>query len=76
MVIDLIVTTDGDGSTAVIPSVKGIDCWAKEHDDAINEAIKLLCFYLGFEDTKKIKIDLARKEKNKTIYKLIFNKET
>lgn len=75
MVYDLIVTKSDDGVTAVIPNIKGIDCWAHNEDDAMNEAIQLLCYYLKFEDSKHIKIDVSRKENGKTIYKLIFNKE-
>ena len=75
MILDLVVKSSDDGFTAVIPSLKGIDCWAHKHDDVIDEALKMLCYYLNFEDASKIQIDLARKEKNKTIYKLIFNKE-
>ncbi len=75
MVLDLIVSNSDDGCTAVIPSISGIDCWAHKHDDALEEAINMLCYYLAFEDKKKIKIDLAKREKSRTIYKVIFDKE-
>ncbi len=75
MILDLVVNSSDDGYTASIPSIKGIDCWAHKQDDVINEALKMLCYYLNFEDASQIKIDMARKEKNKIIYKLIFNKE-
>jgi hypothetical protein len=75
VVIDLIVYKTDDGYTATIPSYNGIDCWAHKHDDALDEAVNMLCFYLNFEDKKKIKIDLSKKGKNKTVYKLIFDKD-
>jgi len=75
VVLDLIITNSDDGCTAIIPSINGIDCWAHKHEDALEEAVKMLCYYLGFNDRKKINIDLAKREKNRTIYKLIFDKE-
>ncbi len=75
MVLDLIVTNTDDGFTAAIPSINGIDCWAHKHDDALDEAVNMLCYYLAFEDKKKIKIDLSKRENNRTVYKVIFDKE-
>lgn len=75
MVIDLIVTNTGDGYTADVPSIKGCESWAHKEDDAINNAVELLRFYINLPEEQEIKIDRARKSSNKTVYKLIFNKE-
>ena len=75
MVIDLIVKDTGDGYTADIPSINGCESWAHKEDDAINNAVELLRFYLNLPEDHEIKIDLARKSGNKIVYKLIFNKE-
>ncbi|MBN1637845.1 MAG: hypothetical protein JW866_02685 [Ignavibacteriales bacterium] len=74
MVLDLIVSKDIDGFTAFVPSIRGCESWAHEEEEAITKSIELLKFYLKLPDNQKINIDLSRKEKNKIIYKLIFNK--
>ena len=75
MVIDLIVKDTGDGYTADVPSIKGCESWAHKEDDAINNAVELLRFYLNLPEDHEIKIDRARKSTNKIVYKLIFTKE-
>jgi len=75
VVIDLIVTNIGDGFTADIPSINGCESWAHKEDDAINNALELLRFYINLPAEQEIKIDRARKTSNKIIYKLVFNKE-
>ena len=74
MILDLIVTKADDGYDAKIPSLNEAESWAHSEDEAIEKVIELLMFYLGLEEKKKIKIDLARRENNQTIYKLVFNK--
>ncbi len=74
MILDLIVTKTDDGFDAKVPSLNEAETWAHTEDEAIDKILELLLFYLGIEDKKEIKIDLARKENNKTIYKLVFNK--
>ncbi len=73
MVIDLIVTKTNDGFTAEVPSLKGCESWAHEEDQVIDKILELSSFYLKLP-VKDLKIDRARKEKNKIIYKLIFDK--
>lgn len=75
MVIDLVVTNTGDGFTADIPSINGCESWAHKEDDAINNVIELLRFYINLSADQEIKIDRARKTSSKIIYKLVFNKE-
>jgi predicted RNase H-like HicB family nuclease len=74
MVIDLIVTKTNDGFTAEVPSLKGCESWAHDEETVINKIIELTSFYIKLP-VEKIKIDRARKEKNKVIYKLIFDKQ-
>ena len=73
MVIDLIVTKTNDGYTAEVPSIKGCESWAHDEETVIDKIIELTAFYIKLP-VKEIKIDRARKEKNKIIYKLIFHK--
>lgn len=75
MVLDLIVTKTDDGFTAEIPSLKGCESWAHEEEDAINKSIELLRFYVNLNENTEIKIDKSRRSKNKTIYKLVFDKD-
>lgn len=74
MVLDLIVTGSDDGYTAEVPTVKGCESWAHTDDEAIDKTIELLVYYLKLKSRKDIKIDLARRMKNKFIYKLVFEK--
>jgi predicted RNase H-like HicB family nuclease len=73
MVIDLIVTKTNDGYTAEVPSLKGCESWAHDEDSVIEKIFELTSYYLHL-DAKNIKLDKARIEENKTIYKLIFHK--
>lgn len=73
MVIDLIVTKTNDGYTAEVPSIKGCESWAHDEDKVIEKITELTSFYLQLSP-KEIRIDRARKEDNKIIYKLIFQK--
>lgn len=75
MVLDLIIIKTDDGVTAEIPSLKGCESWAHEEDEVIEKSIELLKFYLNLSDETEIKIDKARGNKFKTIYKLVFNKD-
>ncbi len=74
MVLDLVVTDTDDGFTADIPSIKGCESWAHTEDEVIDKTIDLLSFLISIPEKEKIKIDRARKEKNRTIYKLVFDK--
>lgn len=73
MVIDLIVTKTNDGYTAEVPSLKGCETWAHDEDTVIEKIIELTSFYIQLQP-KAIRLDKARKEENKIIYKLIFDK--
>lgn len=73
MVIDLIVTKTNDGYTAEVPSIKGCESWAHDEDTVLEKIIELTSFYVRLT-VKEIKLDKARREENKTIYKLIFHK--
>lgn len=73
MVIDLVVTKTNDGYTAEVPSLKGCESWAHDEETVIEKIIELTSYYVKLP-VKEIRIDRARKEENKIIYKLIFNK--
>lgn len=74
MVLDLIVVNTDDGFTAEVPTIKGCESWAHTEDDAIEKTLELFRFYIQVEKDFKIKIDLARKEGKRIVYKLIFDK--
>jgi predicted RNase H-like HicB family nuclease len=73
MVLDIIIKKTDDGYTAEIPGIKGCESWAHDEDTVIEKITELAAFYLKI-DSKKFKIDRARKIKNNIVYKLVFNK--
>ncbi len=75
MVIDMIVTDTGDGFTAEVPSLKGCESWAHSDDEVITKIAELVRFYTSLSEDTEIIIDRARKNGNKIVYKLIFNKD-
>lgn len=75
MVLDLIVTKTDDGVTAEVPSINGCESWAHKEEEAIEKTIELLRFYNNLDNEVEIKVDKARGNKTKTIYKLVFNKD-
>ncbi len=75
MILDIIIINSDDGCTAEIPNLKGCECWAHDEDTAMNKILELASFYLK-TDKKKFKVDRARKNKNRIVYKLVFNKSS
>ena len=73
MVLDIIVTKTNDGFTAEIPSLTGCESWAHDEDTVLSKILELAAFYLK-TDIKKFKVDKARKVKDHSVYKLVFNK--
>ncbi len=74
MVLDLIVQQSDDGYSTEIPSIIGCESWAHNEDDAITKTLELFRFYIQVDMNFKIKIDLARKEGLRKVYKIIFDK--
>jgi predicted RNase H-like HicB family nuclease len=74
VVLDLVVTKSDDGFSTEIPSINGCESWAHNEDAAINNTLEMFRFYIQVASDFKIKIDKARIEGNKTIYKIIFDK--
>ncbi|RKY93711.1 MAG: hypothetical protein DRQ01_04070 [Ignavibacteriae bacterium] len=73
MILDVVVTETNDGYTAEIPSLSGCESWAHDEDTVLKNILELASFYLNV-NTKKFKFDKARRIKNRSIYKLVFNK--
>jgi predicted RNase H-like HicB family nuclease len=73
MVLDIIVNKTNDGYTAEIPSINGCESWAHDEDTVLSKILDLASFYLK-TDVQKFKLDKARKLKNHSVYKLVFNK--
>ena len=74
MVLDLIVVKTEDGFTGEVPSIKGCESWAHEEEEVIDKSLELLNFYLNLPEETEIKVDKARRNKNRTVYKLVFEK--
>ena len=73
MILDIVVTKTNDGFTAEIPSLSGCESWAHDEDTVLIKIIELAAFYLR-TDIKKFKLDKARRIKDHSVYKLVFNK--
>jgi predicted RNase H-like HicB family nuclease len=73
MILDVVVTKTNDGFTAEIPSLSGCESWAHDEDTVLSKILELASFYLK-TDIKKFKLDKARRFKEHTVYKLVFNK--
>ncbi len=74
MVLDLIVVKTEDGFTGEVPSIKGCESWAHEEEEVIDKSLELLNYYLNLPEESEIKVDKARRNKNRTVYKLVFEK--
>lgn len=74
MVLDLIVDRSDDGYSTEIPSVKGCESWDHNEDDAILKTLELLRYFIQLDTNYKIKVDLARKEGFRKVYKIIFDR--
>jgi hypothetical protein len=75
MILDVVVIKTDDGVTAEVPSLKHCECWAPDEETALDKIMDLAAYYLQ-ADEQKLKLDKARKSKNKSIYKLVFDKST
>lgn len=73
MVIDIVIKKSIDGFSAEIPSIKGCESWAHDEENALENIIEIASFYLKIPK-EKFKVDKARSEEDRIIYKLIFNK--
>ena len=73
MVLDVIVTKTNDGFIAEVPSLNGCESWAHDEETVLSKILELAAFYLK-TDLNKFKLDKARKLKNHSVYKLVFNK--
>jgi len=75
MILDIIVKKTDDGFTAEIPSLKGCESWAHDEETVLAKILEVAAFYLKVDFSKKLKLDKARTAKNKTVYKLVVDKE-
>jgi hypothetical protein len=75
MILDVIVIKRADGFTAEIPSLSGCESWDHSEEGVLEKIIELASYYMRVE-VDKFKVDKARGGKEKTIYKLVFEKGT
>lgn len=73
MILDVIIEKTNDGFNADVPSLLDCDTWAHTEEKAIENIIERVSYFLMIEP-KSFKLDKARTENNKTIYKLVINK--
>jgi len=73
MILDVVVTETNDGYTAEIPSLSGCESWAHDEEAVLKNILELASFYLNV-NSEKFKLDKARSVKNRSTYKLVFNK--
>lgn len=71
MILDVVVHKSDDGFTAEIPSLKGCDAWAHDEDAVLEKIVELAAYYLKVDGKDKFKLDKARGNRTKTIYKLV-----
>lgn len=75
MILDIIVRKTDDGFTAEIPSLKGCESWAHDEETVLDKILEIAAFYLKIDSIKKLKLDKARVSRNKSVYKLVVQKE-
>jgi predicted RNase H-like HicB family nuclease len=75
MILDIIVKKTDDGFTAEIPSLKGCESWSHDEESVLEKILEVASFYLKIDSIKMLKLDKARVSKNKSVYKLVVNKE-
>jgi len=75
MILEIIVKKTDDGFTAEIPSLKGCESWAHDEETVLDKILEIASFYLNIDSLKKLKLDKARVSKNKSVYKLVVEKE-
>jgi len=75
MILEIIVKKTDDGFTAEIPSLKGCESWAHDEETVLDKIVEIASFYLNIDSLKKLKLDKARVSKNKSVYKLVVEKE-
>ncbi len=71
MVLDLVVEKSVDGYSADVPSLSGCEAWAHTEDEVLDKITEMVMYFLNIKQRKQIKLDLARKEDNNIIYKII-----
>lgn len=72
VVLPLIITNDGDGFNAEIPTLPGCESWAHTEEEVIEKITELARYYMKLPPSKKIKTDLKEREGNTLHYRLIF----
>jgi len=75
MILDVIVHKTDDGFTAEMPSLKGCESWAHDEETVLEKILEVASFYLRIDAPKKLKLDKARVSQNKSVYKLVVDKE-
>jgi predicted RNase H-like HicB family nuclease len=75
MTLTMVVTKTDDGFTAEVPTLKGCESWAHDEETAIDKTLDLVAFYLKLS-LPYFALNKVRKERDKTFYKIIFNRKS
>lgn len=60
-----------EGVDASIPSIRECDTWAKTEDEALENLIERLRYFLSLPEKAKYILDKSRKEGDETFYTII-----
>ena len=60
-----------EGYDASVPSIRECESWAKTEDEALDNLIERLKFFLSEEGDLKYRLDRSRREDGKTFYTII-----
>lgn len=71
MMLPMEITNDGDGFTAVIPSIAGCESWAHTEEEALEKIKELAIYYMKLPAGKKIKTDIIHRSSTLIQYRLI-----
>lgn len=75
MILDIIIEKTNDGFNADVPSLQDCDSWAHTEEEAIKNIVERVSYFLMIEP-KLFKLDKARIEGSKIIYKLVIDKNS
>ncbi len=67
----MFVKKEADGYNAVVPSIKGCECWAPDEYTAVDEIIEILRYYLKLKPSISVSPERGSLEGSKRNYILL-----
>ncbi len=71
MMLPMEITNDGDGFSAVVPSITGCESWAHTEDEVLDKIKELAAYYMKLPAGHKIKTDVVHRSASLIKYRLI-----